>query len=242
MQNVDNIITSWVGSPNTEQPLLLVSSSRDRIAELIGVAKTAFASTPQEAKQIVSGNHPDVFTLEGEKGRIYVKDIQALTPLLRHRAQKRLVIIPAAHTILPDAASALLKILEEPSTSTRFFLGSTSTRGILPTIRSRCRVVFAASDIQREDTTTIDELLSTVANLRTAGPFSGEELHSIFLLIHHLAQEGKVTPALVQASRQLRDYYKTAAVPGGNTKLAADILLASLANLRNTILYANHTS
>ncbi|OGY30759.1 MAG: hypothetical protein A3C02_03180 [Candidatus Andersenbacteria bacterium RIFCSPHIGHO2_02_FULL_45_11] len=242
MQNVANTITEWVTSSSAEQPLLVISASQQSVLDHIETAKRALGATEQEQKQIASGNHPDIFTIVGEKNRIYIKDIEALKPLLAHKARKRLVLIPHADQLLPEAASALLKILEEPSPSTRFLLGAKNKRGILPTIRSRCRVIFAGKEMAKDSTINTDEFLTRLSGLRKADPFSEEELEGITRLVHGLAQSGTATPALLRVSQRLRDYYKTASIPGGNTKLAADILLASLANLRNTISYVNHTS
>lgn len=242
MQNVAHNIQEWVASPTAEQPLLVISSSEKIILECIETAKFALATTAQEQTQITSGNHPDIFTIIGEKDRIYMKDIEALKPLLMYRAGKRLVLIPHADQILPEAASGLLKILEEPSTSTRFLLGAKSKRGILPTIRSRCRIIFAGSDIGEKHAINTEEFLTRLSGLRKPEPFSEQDLQDIAGLLHHLAEQGTVSPALFRVSQRLRDYYKIASIPGGNTKLAADILLASLAELRNTVSYVNHTS
>lgn len=232
MQNVAHNIQNWIASPTAEQPLLVISSSEKIILECIETAKLALAQT----------GHPDIFTITGEKDRIYMKDIEALKPLLAYRAGKRLVLIPHADQILPEAASGLLKILEEPSASTRFLLGAKSKRGILPTIRSRCRILFAGSDIVEEHAINSEEFLTRLSGLRKPEPFSDQDLQDIAGLVHHLAGAGTVSPALFRVSQRLRDYYKIAIVPGGNTKLAADILLASLAELRNTVSYVNHTS
>ncbi len=235
MQNVANTIKEWIASEYAEQPLLLVSSSEKIIIDFFDIAKSAFAKTDAEKKQILSHNHPDVFTIEGENNRIYIKHIEAIKPLLVHRAKKRLVLIPRADTILSEAASALLKTFEEPSVATRFLLGAKSKRGILPTIRSRCRIVFAGSTIIEELPMDTDEALTRLSSMRKPEPFSEEDLTDIAQLIHILATDGEVTPALIQTSIRLKEYYKIAAIPGGNAKLAADILLASLAQLRNTI-------
>lgn len=249
MQNVAHNIRQWVASPHAEQPLLLISSSDTAIFSFAEIAKLALVSTDLpagrqvlEKKQIQSGNHPDIFTVTGENNRIYVKHIEALKPLLVHRAKKRIVIIPHADQILTQAASALLKVLEEPSISTRFLLGAKSKRSILPTIRSRCRVIFAAKEAQEEGTVDTKALLTRLSGMRKPDPFSEEDLQDIARLIHTLALEGDSSSAVFQVAMRLRDYYKTATVTGGNTKLAADILLASLANLRNTVVYVNHTS
>ncbi len=242
MQNVAHNIQDWVASSHAEQPLLVISSSEKTILECIETAKLTLAITDNEKKQVQSNNHPDIFTITGEKDRIYMKDIEAFKPLLAHRARKRLVLIPHTDQILPEAASALLKILEEPSVSTRFLLGATSKRGILPTIRSRCRIVFAGDTIAEDSAIDTEEFLHRLSGLRKAEPFSEQDLQDIARLVHRLALTATASPALFRVSQRLRDYYKTASVPGGNTKLAADILLASLAELRNTVVYVNHTS
>lgn len=231
-----------MASPHAEQPLLIVSVSDVAILEFAEIAKLSLASTSAETKQIQSGNHPDIITITGENNRIYIKHIEALKPLLAHRAKKRVIIIPHADHILAEAASALLKVLEEPSISTRFLLGAKSKRGILPTIRSRCRIVFAGRGIAEETPLNANDVLTRLSELRKAEPFSEEELGNIARLVHHFAGIGESSPALLRVAIRLRDYYKTSSIAGGNTKLAADILLASLVNLRNTTVYANQTS
>lgn len=242
MQNVANTIKEWVASHHAEQPLLLISPSEQKILEYAEIAKLSLASTQQETKQIQSGNHPDIFTIIGENNKIHIKHIDTIKPLLAHRAKKRLLIIPHADQILGEAASALLKMLEEPSASTRFLLGSKSKRGILATIRSRCKVIFVQEKAAEHTLINTDEFLTRLSGLRKAEPFSAEELEDIARLVHRIAQSGASSPALMRVAMRLRDYYKIAAFPGGNTKLAADILLASLAELRNTVVYDNHTS
>lgn len=60
---------------------------------------------------------------------------------LRSLSGHRVIIIDQAHTLNPQAANALLKTLEEPPEGTFFFLISPSVAGIMPTIRSRSRIV-----------------------------------------------------------------------------------------------------
>jgi DNA polymerase-3 subunit delta' len=54
---------------------------------------------------------------------------------------QRIVMIDAAEDMEAGAANALLKILEEPPANTMFFLISHMPGRLLPTIRSRCRLV-----------------------------------------------------------------------------------------------------
>ncbi|MDP2816355.1 MAG: hypothetical protein Q8O19_06725, partial [Rectinemataceae bacterium] len=58
-----------------------------------------------------------------------------------HRGQARVVIIDPADAMNPAAANSLLKMLEEPPESVHFLLVSSHWRRLLPTIRSRCRLL-----------------------------------------------------------------------------------------------------
>jgi DNA polymerase-3 subunit delta' len=56
-------------------------------------------------------------------------------------ASKRVVLIDGAEHLTVPAANALLKTLEEPPSTVRFFLTTTSLDRVIPTIRSRCGIV-----------------------------------------------------------------------------------------------------
>ena len=53
----------------------------------------------------------------------------------------RVVIVYCADDMNPNAANALLKELEEPPADAVLFLIAHRPSGLLPTIRSRCRVL-----------------------------------------------------------------------------------------------------
>src|SRR3954465_38341 len=119
-----------------------------------------------------AGNHPDLRTLEvGEdetpnagasdeeglpakkqsqhipvqKVRILL-DFVTLTP---HRGGAKVICIVPVEAMLPAAANALLKILEEPPGDTYFLLVSHQTERLLATIRSRCfHMAFGLPDRQ----------------------------------------------------------------------------------------------
>ena len=77
-------------------------------------------------------------------GSIRIDQIRALADFVfvgSHRHGRRIVILNPAEAMNPAAANAVLKILEEPPTSVYFILVSSSWRKLLPTIRSRCRMV-----------------------------------------------------------------------------------------------------
>jgi DNA polymerase III delta prime subunit len=241
--DIERDITSWVTSEEGQQPILLISHSRALRKELSNFAKRVAVCEKKEGipcgvcnscKQSDANAHPDTMTILGEKDRIRVRDISALRTILVNTSMKRVVCIPHAEDLLPEAANALLKTLEEPTKNTRFLLCAPSKRSVLPTIRSRCKVISINAVLETETAFSSEEALKKLADLRPAEPFQDSELLEISRLIHQMTVERGVTPALFKVSLRLRDYYKTASFSGGNTKLAADILLASLANLRNT--------
>lgn len=78
------------------------------------------------------------------RGPIRVDQIRALTDFVymgSHRHGNRVVIISPAESMNLAAANALLKVLEEPPSGVYFILVSNSLRRLIPTVRSRCRVI-----------------------------------------------------------------------------------------------------
>ena len=110
----------------------------------------------QAVKLLSSGAHPDFVRLErlekddkkadnGQLARnITVDQIRGLSRLL-HSApsfgSRRIVLIDSADDLEAGAANALLKSLEEPPAGAVFLLVSHRPGRLLPTIRSRCRLL-----------------------------------------------------------------------------------------------------
>jgi len=109
-----------------------------------------------------SGTHPDILILthlpkddkeekkrdEGKpfevKRNIAVAQIRAMQQRLTTRptlGSRRVVIIDPADDMERSASNALLKSLEEPPVGTFFLLVTHRPAGLLPTIRSRCRML-----------------------------------------------------------------------------------------------------
>lgn len=115
----------------------------------------------QACRWLDAGNHPDFRrvapdgddeTEEGasEKtkkrgpGTIRIDQIRELESFVfvgSHRNGRRVVLVTEADAMNGAAANSLLKILEEPPSSVYFILISSRTKSLLPTIRSRCRVI-----------------------------------------------------------------------------------------------------
>lgn len=103
-------------------------------------------------RQIVAGGHPDMLTIERSvnpstkkpRSEIVVDDVKRLSSFLSlttSAGEWRVVIVDAADEMNRNAANALLKGLEEPPSSTLFLLVSHAPGRLLPTIRSRCRIL-----------------------------------------------------------------------------------------------------
>jgi DNA polymerase III subunit delta' len=104
------------------------------------------------AKLWEAGSHPDVMILERlyrEKTKdfarsISVDQVRGLSRLFATApsfSPWRVVIVDAADDMERPGANALLKLLEEPPSNSLFFLVSHAPARLLPTIRSRCRVL-----------------------------------------------------------------------------------------------------
>ena len=106
-------------------------------------------------------DHPDIRIVESENiNTIGIEDVREvlnkdnLSPI---SGQYKVIIFPPYKSLTEEASNALLKTLEEPSDSSIFILTSTgnfwshakddANRGIINTIKSRCRTVFVESKI-----------------------------------------------------------------------------------------------
>jgi DNA polymerase-3 subunit delta' len=99
-----------------------------------------------------AGSHPDFKRLErlardgsSELARnINVSQVRALQPLFASTpslSHRRVVLIDSVDDLEASAANALLKNLEEPPSDSLFLLVSHAPGRLLPTIRSRCRLL-----------------------------------------------------------------------------------------------------
>jgi DNA polymerase-3 subunit delta' len=116
-------------------------------------------------RRVAAGGHPDLFTLE--RGLIHpetkkptqeivvghvrrVNEQLRLTPV---EGGWRVAVIDEAEAMNSNAANAFLKLLEEPPARSLILLVSHAPGRLLPTIRSRCRVLnLAALTDQQVDT------------------------------------------------------------------------------------------
>jgi DNA polymerase-3 subunit delta' len=87
--------------------------------------------------------HPDVKIVEPKGASIKIDSIRNLAKeaYIKPVYEAKVYIIDSAEMFTSEAASCILKILEEPPQFLRFILITTSVHNLLPTIRSRCQIV-----------------------------------------------------------------------------------------------------
>lgn len=117
-------------------------------------------------QRVAAGGHSDLVTLErtvGTAGKlrseIVVDDVRDTIRFLKLTAGEggwRVVIVDSADDLNPNAANALLKVLEEPPARAVLILISHNPGRLLATLRSRCRKLRLAE----LDDATLERLLA----------------------------------------------------------------------------------
>nr|WP_236646612.1 AAA family ATPase [Aristophania vespae] len=103
-------------------------------------------------RRVTAGTHGDLLEISRQydskkdrlKSEITVADVQPIQSFFHQTAGEggwRVVIIDGAEYLNRFAANALLKILEEPPAKAILFLTTSSPGMLLPTLKSRCRLL-----------------------------------------------------------------------------------------------------
>ena len=120
---------------------------------------------PRAIRRMAAGTHADLLVITRSRddrrsrprGEIVLEDVHPIADFL-HRTSTggwRVVIIEDADHLNRHAANALLKLLEEPPNRALILLTCSATGRLLPTIRSRCRLLR----LRALDEPTMDEVL-----------------------------------------------------------------------------------
>lgn len=195
-----------------------------------GLGKSAFALAA--ARELVAeegvpqpaGPHPDVIVLshlpkddkeekKREAGQDYelarnikVSQIREMQRRLTTRptlGNRRVIVIDPADDMEPSASNALLKSLEEPPAGTHFMLVAHRPARLLPTIRSRCRVLrfapladAAVAGLLEAQAPEVDRATRDAAVIAAAGSpgaaveFVTQDLGPLDTLMRRIAAEG----------------------------------------------------
>lgn len=115
--------------------------------------------------KVASGGHSDLMTVERAydekkqrfKGNVDVDSVRKITPFMRMTASQggwRIVLVDDADTMNRNAQNAVLKILEEPPAHALIILVCHRAGAMIPTIRSRARLINFAP-LGKEDFTAV---------------------------------------------------------------------------------------
>jgi len=104
-------------------------------------------------RTVLAGSHADVSVIRTQKLSIGVDEVRdlvrraALTPVGR---RWQILIVEDADRLTDQACNALLKAIEEPTDRTLWMLCAPTVEDVLPTIRSRCRLVTLSTPTTEE--------------------------------------------------------------------------------------------
>jgi DNA polymerase-3 subunit delta' len=173
--------------------VLAKPGERDPAHQSLDVPAQALA-----ARQVLALSHPGLLVIRRpwdhktkRHGQVIpVDEVRRIKSFLAHTSEAgawRVVIVDSADLLNVNAANALLKSLEEPPPRTFFLLLTSAPGRLLPTIRSRCRLLdlapLAETDLRRA-------VLAALAPEEHAPPDAGEWTRLVAL------SEGSVRRAL----------------------------------------------
>lgn len=158
-------------------------------------------------------NHPDVLWIEGEKLNVEkAKEIREFLSLRPYQASLRAVIVINGQDMNHFIQNALLKSLEEPVGESLIIIGTPTEEVLLPTILSRCHLIFltstAAPRITKFDK-KIEELISSSLQKRfQIIEKIDEKKELIFAMTSYFREKALESPS-VQSIQILKDLIET---------------------------------
>jgi DNA polymerase-3 subunit delta' len=102
----------------------------------------------ESCREVAADSHPDVRVNRTEKLSLGVDEVRELvrsSALAPARSGWQILMVEDADRLTDQAANALLKAIEEPNARTIWLLCAPTAEDVLPTIRSRARLVVLAT-------------------------------------------------------------------------------------------------
>jgi DNA polymerase III subunit delta' len=174
-----------------------VLAHKNPLAPEVQRAETLFVdATDPVARHVAAGAHGGLLTLErtlNDKGVlrtvITVDETRETIPFFGSTAAVegwRVCIVDTVDELNPNAANALLKVLEEPPRQSLFLLVSHAPARVLPTILSRCRKLplrpLATDDVIRAAAQAAQIAADDPALIEAAGAAEGSVARALTLL------------------------------------------------------------
>lgn len=158
---------------------------------------------PKDEKEIRKRDEGKPFETKRSISVTQIREMQRRLTTRPTLGDHRAIIIDAADDLEKAAANALLKSLEEPPEGTRFLLVTHRPAKLLPTIRSRCRVLrfasvpdaemrnFLSATAQNADADTINAAITAAAGSPGAAlDFVDRDLSRMAALMHGIVATG----------------------------------------------------
>ncbi len=125
----------------------LLRDTAVRVAKTLNCLNQSTGDDCLSCQRIDRRSHPDVHFVETEsdKKMISVDQIRMLVEeatMRPYEGRTKVFVIDPADGLSPSGSNSLLKTLEEPSRDTEFLLITRSPDLLLPTIRSRCQMIY----------------------------------------------------------------------------------------------------
>ena len=144
-QGHDEVAQSWLicGPPGSGRSNL----ARAFAAALISPDQGLSDQPTRVTQQVLAGTHPDVTVLSTNKVTIGINEVRDLimtSEQMPSTSRWRVIIIEDVDRMLERTTNVLLKEIEEPAEHTIWLLCAPSAQDVLPTIRSRTRVLNLA--------------------------------------------------------------------------------------------------
>jgi DNA polymerase III subunit delta' len=196
------------------------------------------------ARQVAAGTHGGLLTLErtlNDKGVmrnvITVDETRETIPFFGSTAAVegwRVCVVDTVDELNPNAANALLKILEEPPQQSLFLLVSHAPARVLPTILSRCRKLplrpLATSDVIRAAAKAADIAADDPALAEAAEAAEGSVARALTLLGGDALKLHQQTSALLATLPRVdpRELHSLGEALGGSDRVALAAFIDSV--------------
>ncbi len=222
-----------------------VLAHRDPHASDVQRAETLFVGPSDAvARQVAAGAHGGLLTLErtlNDKGVmrtvITVDETRETISFFGSTAAGegwRVCVVDAVDELNPNAANALLKILEEPPHRSLFLLVSHAPARVLPTILSRCRKLplrpLAANEVIRAAAQAADIAVDDPALREAADAAEGSVSRALTLLGGDTLKLHHRTAALLATLPQIdpRELHALGDALGGSDRVALAAFIDSV--------------